>query len=389
MKNSFIFAWLALVVLYSVCLGSPTEFNEAATSFDPVGYNKLLFVYVNFPDNMPTAAYPDSTRLNTLPQGLAQHIKRQSQGVRDYIPEILFNPTSGSNGLWIADYPSYKYGHPDSVATIARYQEMWLGSNDLTHCGELNAEILYKIWDTLVAYYGGEDHVVNPFDGVAAIILVYDGDALATAQGPIGGVGRLCVLKEYFPFLGGAADVQYLVDTIPRGIMLLDNVETDMSSVPTREFGLMHEYGHMMGCAHSPTNGGNDEYIHGLESYYYGTYSVMRNNYIIDEGFAPLALWDLVSLGLSPVVEVSENVWNLEMQDVRLGGDIYRVPVPGTLSQYFLIAYHSGANEDISPNLWGGSDSAVYWIGGLAYCRWRRRCDDNINVGPGICVGAV
>lgn len=351
-----------LLLLTTIATGtysSPTEPLDplAEATFDPSAYSKTVFIYVNFSDEMPGVGYPDSSRTVTVPQGLAQHIKWQSQGVRDFTAEVLLNPTPGSGGLWIADYPSTKYAHPDSVATIARYESLWRGSTAFRHPGELQAETLFNIWDTLVAHYGGEENFINPFDGAAAVLFMLNGEVLYAYDGVYwdtfyGGLGKTSVYKLGFAFLAGAAPMD--PDYKLRGLALIDDETAD---VRTREFGVTHEYGHMMGCiGHSPSNTFDpllDQYGHGLDTYYYGTYSVMRNNYIQGMGFVPLHLRDLQRMGFANVVEITEDQSGLEIQDVRLSGNIYKVPVSNAQSQYFLMAYHSGVNEDVQLDING------------------------------------
>lgn len=360
-KGAAMFKYLMLVPLACVLVNPSVGLSQTEDEYicpmtddlvaggawtpDKAGTYKALIIHVVFPGTLPASGYIDEVKLDTVPEGFSTFVTRQSRGLMNMSCEVLVNPdTTVTEGWWEAEYPVTKYAHPDSVATIARYDSCY-GTGLFDHAGELQAEILDNIGQTLNLYDPNNN---NPFDGVTHVIFYYQGQALWShyVEYYYGGYGYLKVNKDCFPFLSNATG-DYAGNL--NGVAMTGYLSTNYRLA---EMKFAHEFGHNIGLFHTYCSTGYD---HEEESIYYSVYSSMRMTLIKDQGFLPYHLTDLIRLGWvdSPVVVPVGGVLREHIYDIRDGGNIYKMNIDSSGNQYFLIAYHGGINEDAEITLSG------------------------------------
>ena len=78
---------------------------------------KIAFVYVVFPDDLPSAEYPTQAVADSVGVGLANHLRNQSGRRFDMQAITIVNPNH-PNGWWEADHPAVIY--QDSARSLRR-----------------------------------------------------------------------------------------------------------------------------------------------------------------------------------------------------------------------------------------------------------------------------
>ncbi len=343
--------------------------NKSAT--DTV---QIKVILVDFHNN-PNVSI-DETTLDNLWGEFTTNLFDLSRGEHIVNVEIVANPDT-TDRLWTADYDSDVYGNIDLTNNIARYQQYWVGRQSTKYRGELQAEIFLKIQMA----YSSEP---SPFDGTDVIIFVYVPAMEENAiEWGLGGEGTLHVKKDMFPVLEGAAyDPTDISSTNPQGqwrpFGVICNwfgggVEYEWTTASI----IMHEYGHLLGIHHPSSFNADVQSCsplqEGMDSYYHGPYNLMRRILLGGRPFQPFHERDLLKLGWLDRVQVNNNLRDVIIKDIRLGGSVFYIAdfdtvtlthfIPFLFTESFSIALHAGNGLDAKSVPAGGN---MYLSEGLA-----------------------
>jgi len=77
-------------------------FDTASVPARIVTSSKAMFVYIVFPESLPSSAYPEPAWRDSITTGFDEYYYNQSNGDVDFESFIVENPAR-SDGWWIAD----------------------------------------------------------------------------------------------------------------------------------------------------------------------------------------------------------------------------------------------------------------------------------------------
>lgn len=313
---------------------------------------KAAIIYICFPETPELYGVIDNNRRNTVPNAFKSFIERQSRSQHILDVDIIYTPND-TTSMWEATHSAETYAFRSSILPISQYYSSWDSlDSEFGHFGELQAEILWKIWDA----YSEQS---NPFDDIDLLYFISAGRSLhgTNIHEYIGGYGHTSIITDKFPFL---IEAGFPDDYRVNGIYY--KWENPANTYVAKMI-FAHEYGHKIGLWHSPGN-----YDLSIDNYFYGPYSGMRCTVIPKVGCVPYHYLDLNQLGwYSDPINVATNMKRTAIYDIRDGGYTYKIDLSqfGASGQYLLLEYHSGIAEDAELDAY---NEPIYKSQGL--CIW-------------------
>lgn len=382
------FAWAGPWFETATACPDPDDVITRGYPYNPQGEEiTVKFVFVSFPGS-DQVELRESTH-KRFPEKFADYFTTISNGKLTFSPDtgILFkyengqldtfdqSPGDSTAVPWMADLgathyeqnPEYPPGHPEYQAhhLTAEYLQEWegrvgswwvtdsSGTPKPNYATELTAEILWKIRENYQA------NGVNALDEIDSLQLIFLHSFQSPFYAGVGGRPNVHVVADevesdtapFFSQLGRSGSAYE--GTIQGGGSLWSN---GLFIGYTHEFidnavrVVCHEFAHTLGPLDGPPNlhgsvctGYTDKWCE--ERYYYGTLNLMDQHRVRRSAIAPISTPWMATLPWRDVVDFTgQNLIGIQLQDLMLGGKIYRYQL--ATGEAMLIAYRSGNGVD-------------------------------------------
>ncbi len=257
-----------------------------------------LCIYVSFPDDPTHQELPSF--YSNIEDSIQSYFEEMSNNSHHLHLSTAIRPAPNQTKCYIADNPAWYYA--------SCYQDYCVAVQGLPI---LVTEIFEKVHNDNPAIFTGIEMV---FFNMTMRIFQHH-----TAYSGLG--------SHSSPYYTGPGTSQYFIDQ--------DGLE----------WSIAHEYGHQLGLSHPPDND---------QKKYYGMYNLMYNRHQTNasgEGGAnPFCGYDLYFhlnwLPASRFVDVTSDLFNESIGDIRTSGKLYRLTINSTYNEHLFIESHQGTGSD-------------------------------------------
>jgi hypothetical protein len=360
---------LILVALLFSTSSAGYQFNCGAendgvryASLSPTGDYSAKLIIVSFPEDevlVPEITQGEVDQLLSKPENYFQSLSVGEMS-------IDFKIVTQTNGIltWDADLPADDYSiiSPSNIPDGWNYghrQNQWIPTTgpDCYDPGPLFSEILDKMHADIQPdnslFFDNTDILIflfntkgNPFsddiDGRPVVALLYEQ-----------------LIIDYGEFYSGLTPAGPQISGVAFNSIYTGN---DLDVISTT-YNTVHEICHKFGLGDGPPPVQGIDWPCDENAYFYGNLNMMCQE-VYGEGLPPIGLdWLHRELLWSEVIDFTgQNLYNVEINDIRQGGPIYKFRATGNDNlgdmeegQYFLIAYHGGTGVDVVPIEGSGS----------------------------------
>ncbi len=220
--------------------------------------------------------------VNDVESNVWDYYNEMSEGDHELVITTFRRPVPNQNYTYVADN------------NMSYYQNINNGK------GILNTEIFWKVYN---------DNN-NAFNDIDVIFMNYT--------------------DEFFPSYSGVANLGTISFPYYNGV---GTTQEELGSQNNLEWHIAHEYGHLLNMSHHTE----------------GIYCQMDGNSWLEQiGTRPYCTSHLIYKGWidnNHVIEVNVNMFDVQIQDIRNSGYVYKIPVSNT--EYFLIENHQRTGYDM------------------------------------------